>query len=348
VATAKEERWDLFIDESGSFDDLDSDVVVGGLLVRAATHTTRALREALQQAAPGLPWPIHHRWLGQPAWMACLASLKPEAFPWQSLQAPRHHLQSAWAALRSKRPGQTNAVEAALQAGRDDRELFQQVQALRVHIEQAAPNAARQLAREQRAAIARAIAAVTATEQVIVVAGETERADAAGAADRYLAVLEALLQRAAARVKRSVSARQTRAVVFVHVLGRLVHDPVLGKRTPLHFRHLQPLRGLPGPLVRLTGATVPEFDADVHPLLVAADFIANRSLGPAGSHRSLPAVEQQIHKATGATVRDGDPPRSLLCATGGALRLERGGVYTPTAHTRPWAVEQAREWREAP
>ena len=72
-----ETTWTFHIDESGDFDDPCARVVVAGLLIRSGLPGTSpaALRRAIGEAIPFIPWPPHTAHLNVPAYVClCLAA----------------------------------------------------------------------------------------------------------------------------------------------------------------------------------------------------------------------------------------------------------------------------------
>lgn len=104
--------WDLFIDESGNFDWGGGDeAVVGGVLVRRGIDRTAdlAVRVALHQAMPFLPWPLHANRLNKVVCLPLLCAGRDDVDP-----AMRRRAEELIAWMARDLPDETWAARAAI------------------------------------------------------------------------------------------------------------------------------------------------------------------------------------------------------------------------------------------
>lgn len=347
-------RWRLYVDESGDFSDRDARCAVLGLLVEdgAEGFEHARLERALRAAAPDVPWPIHAWLTRKPAMYLLwplLAAEKTDAVP------PRAHAEALSWALHAH-PGATGAYEAAmarLRRGRDPRlEDLETLQSALARASYLAPyTRARRATREALARVAAAAAQRSAASLAFV-------ADAGydGDGDRYLDALTGLFERLTDALGAFEGAHEVRA----HVLGRSVEEPTLGKRVPLHVRHVAACASAAGAAlsqrqVRVVPEVVSRFDASTDAALVLADHQVNRVAPLAARAEALRALLASI-------VDTARMPASLegltLAAAAGTPRevvtrarerelasyAEARRRLDQTPDPRPWADEQALEW----
>ncbi|MGH7856057.1 MAG: hypothetical protein ACREQY_01915, partial [Candidatus Binatia bacterium] len=291
---AEPSRWRLYLDEAGRFEDAEDEVVVAGLLIRdLPTASPLVLRQALLDAAPGLPWPLHANLLNLPVFFALAARAAREG----GHSAPSLLDPLADEVVRRLSPAFAEEVEQVLSSLRVNRPVaWEHLKPLDEALRHLGPVTYRRLQGVARAA-ARAVSSVIralveasggdrhSPHVLVVSAGETVRGDASEETDpatdfgtrRYLTQLECLLE----RVVGLLSLRDGSHEVFVLVLGRDVIDQTLGARTALHLRHLgEVIRRVPSSpagKVRLIPEGVARFDEAVGALPVLADFVANRA-----------------------------------------------------------------------
>ena len=342
-------HW-LFVDESGRFERPDEDVVVAGVLAPEATRLVdrSTLKRELTRLAPHHPWPLHAHSYACRVVDALAAGLAKEATDLQRQRA---------AAVRRtlhEHQGVLSRLERALGDGEEPtpdkgEPTLKELDRL---LERRAPALSASLADATAAtfaAIGRLLDAVCKDESAtIVVASETERADAgAGGADRYLVVLDTLIERAAAVVGR-LSGRHTVCVVLCQ---RDVQSRRLpGTMVPMHAVEMRErLSGLARPEnVAIAFDSSPRWGPAMHPALVLADFVANRARHCVPRSGTLARIEQATADLVGvAPRREG---RSHLAATGLAQQvLHAPQAPWPVAANGPgvrrWAMEQAKEWR---
>lgn len=372
-------RWRLFIDESGSFDDPDQDVLSAGLLIRADTpgSSPAEIRHALQGAAPDLPWPLHASVLNRPVIFALAAHARRQRTPAKTggFPEPRDHAFDELAdrtvtLLAATLPAEVAHLLDALGAG--GRIDWSQLRRVDSHLRAAEPATYERLASKVRSAwwiVGRLIAQLAEAAQgagdedsgvLVVSCGETCNGDAAPAADsaaawgsrRYFALLACLLRRTVDMLER----RPGRHEVRLQVLSRPIIDPLLQKKVQLHIRHVgdivrSAVHGS-GERVRIVPERVPFFNEGTDATLVLADFVANRCL-PFLRPATVPlaAVEERLSRNLNAILRSGTPPLSHLAATGRAqvhIDSARLGAQDPVDLDAPglrrWACDQARQW----
>lgn len=343
----------LFIDESGDFDAAtDTHVVAGLLLVGSPPGTNPAeLRRTLRGLAPLLPWPLHARVYNHPVALGLAALARGgHAAARDALDVSLARLAvAARDALAPAHGALLAEVDAAFAAGRDPRDAA--LRELNRGLRLAAPDVhdeLERLARRVPAALRRVAAALGAgaDQPCLAVAAARCAPGDAGQGDPYLSLLAVLVERAA----RVLVLAELADELHVRPLGRDVLDPVLGRRAPLHVRHFGPLqerlRAARIPL-RVVPQPVARYDADVHPLLVLADFGANRLRRVLDAPEApLATIERRVQDEVGAPARRRPPDRSNLAAAGAAWRRTQG---TPAASIDwtgacRWAREQAEEW----
>lgn len=361
-------HWDLFVDEAGDFDAAGDAVATAGLLLRSELpgRNRAALRHALWRAAPDFPWPLHANRLRFPVLLALVVVARrgpvgatvlvepPERdarldqLATQAVERLRG-LDETWleAALTTLRGGQMvpwgdlRSLDGMLRA--QDLILHRRLEAgmRRVHV-----------ALRDLLAVLQAPAGADAEplpQALVVACGEYRDGDGipadAGKDPRGSRRFDTLLAGLLERVRATLLHVGGRHQVWLDVLSRPYADPFLGAqvRAQFHERHLGAIvAGLGANRdhdpVRLVPRQVPFYDAGVDPLLVLADFVANRArfvLRPA--ERELKFAERMLGEKLAARVRAGQPPLPTLAAVGG-----RDAVGS-----RRWAREQADEWEDA-
>lgn len=339
--------WDLFVDESGNFEDADDDATVCGLLVRAGLPGTRPpeLRTSLQGVLPFLPWPFHARLYNRPAFLGIVAARDDEsskrwaeagrhAVAWFEAHSPRELAAVIGALDGGKEPQHDDVVALDDALRRSDRALYRELRALRRHVY------------AHFEAILTELAVLAGSDRdpaiALLATGEPRRDDGEGGGDeRYRGHLQCLLERAADVLRRRGGSHR----IWVHVLTRYVHEPVLDRRVPMHIRHVAPLAfAVSGGEVRVAVASVPRYDDAVHPALVLADRAANRARPVLARDQALAKVETALRQALKLPVRSGHPSVSHVAATGSASRYIAGEVDRMPSDARRWTVDQAEEW----
>jgi len=342
-----EHRWSLYVDESGDFGDPERGVVIGGVLVRGLRVEPSAIREALERIAPGLPWPLHANRLGLPAWLAAAHATRQALLrSGNEFAADRRQvLIDAWHRVRELHPARAEIIEAELTDGAERRKTVDAARFLSKDLVGHEHKVAHAMTRELRADIARVFAGLQVEAFHIVFAGESEVGQEIEG-DRYLALLPSLTRRAAKIVARAGGP----AVIRLQILERNVADPVIDRTENLHLRHLRSAlaAGRVGQ-VRTVTEGIQVFRGDVDPLLVCADFAANRGLFPCTSKEPLRVTEELLTRMLQRPMHSGEPPRSHLAASGIAEDIEQGKaspVIRPPV--RRWAIEQAEAWQGQP
>lgn len=356
-----ESRWNLFFDESGRFEDPDDEVAVAGLLVRedvTSFHSHR-LRATLEEAVPALPWPLHSWLLYHPSYLLVVGRWRVDT--WGEDEACErlgrdligHVRAAAWVAELAAQDVLERAT-AAVAAGREPKKA--DLASLDAALRDQTPGVF-QLLRDDltsiQASIDRVLQACSTQPDTLgavnlVAAGEARRGDAQSHTDRYLALLECAVERAAS----SIAQRPGPAHIWLHALQRDVHDPVLGRGVPLHTRHLGPLcervrQRVAPDRVRVVQATCPQYDTSVRGALVLADLVAHRSRHELGRRGSLVRVHRQLAKRLRGPALATESGLSHLASTGEPWSyLHRDGEGDEPSG-RGWAVTQAIQWAPA-
>ncbi|MBT3221183.1 MAG: hypothetical protein HN348_19040 [Proteobacteria bacterium] len=210
--------------------------------------------------------------------------------------------------------------------------------------------------REHRANLKRVLQSLSRSKRPDLVwfaASESEIGDAVlgfEETDRYLTLLGVLLE----RLRDTLSLLDGEHQVKLRVLGRRVFEK--GKTQHLN-RHLiadlatQVLDG--HSKVHFQAMYCPQYRPGVHPMLVVADYAANRTYGflqprdrPDGtSGPELRQIESNVRRELYAEPRSGPDgqERPHLCASGIAHDFQCGAKVDMTYAT-VWAQAQAKEW----
>lgn len=342
----------LFLDETGDFDEPSEPVAVVGLLLEgpATRRFDEELRAAIVRTAPHLPWPHHATELSSPVGQL----LSPLARGPLGRDAPAELHEAA--RVLGIEPG-------ALAPGR----IPSQARALHERLVTTAPALAAALQRlasrhrEGMRAIAGALAKELGPSGISVVAACEAPTEQGG--DRWLRVTEALLR----RVGRLLSFEAQAHTLLVSAESRDVAEPGFAVRFPLQPRHL-------GAAGEAGFASLPPRADGERPVRLVAD-VASRKAAPAGyragvvladwiggqlgwmlraqprrplhelAHRASLALALPITlQPTGASF--GLP---MPCATGAAeLAVEAAfagrAPETLEALQSGWVREQARAW----
>lgn len=364
------ETWQLFVDESGDFD-ADAPTLVAGWLVRIddSSELRAHLRRALDTAVPSLRYPQHAnranllatRALELARWRR-RAPGAPER-PWEAAVSP------ALARLRAAatHPAVAPALERIDRGGSMDYELLRRCSDWLSACHPTEAARLRALADEERAAVFDTLAGLPSSEAFAIAAYDDGGEEAPS--DRYLALLEAMLERVLAlfrhadarvEVRAHVLVRDVQAPDFHRPIRLRAADVVRAVRAAERFPLLVPDAGQPDPRVRIVPEVPSEFAPTAHPGLVFADWIANRALSelqPA-SHQRQPwhAIERSLRRRVGlvpvAPFRN-DAARPLL-PTVAVQGIPRRAVADAFARGRPplargeceiaWWREQANAW----
>lgn len=367
------ETWWLYVDESGDFSNAHDCVVVAGLLLnQAATGTGEAtLRSVLGQAAPHIPWPLHASIIHLPVAHAFWAKRAgPNQCSTELSRASADALE--WAAQRSREI--VDQVLGALAANREP--SFGKLKTLDVALSGAAPDLHRVLSKFARDVMTRVHEVVRTLangwlengQAALFCAAEPLVGDAVPAGssgDRYLSLLETLLE----RLLDFLDWAGDDHCVNLRVLRRNVRDPMLGATAPLHVRHLHTmvseltgsprgrLQGAHG-AVKLAPVDTPAFDGTAHPGLVLADLTANRLRRAVFNGGNLDRLNRAVSQLTAFPVLNGPASLPTVAATGdlrrcvGAIRHRDAGPLPANLHAlddthfEAWSRQQARRWME--
>jgi hypothetical protein len=346
--------WNLFVDESGRFDDEDEAVAVAGVLVRADLPGARAedLRESFRAELPFLPWPFHAAYYNHGAFVALAVAVHigrgGHAEAWQERLAC-----SAVERMHCVAPAALRAAMNAIEAGREPaydalEELVRAADAstreAMAHLRKATRNTMARLVE----GLARRGAEATAPAVAFVSSADGARREYEGRTERrYLEHVECLFERTHDLLRRLGGRHEVR----LHVLQRDVDDPLLGAPSPMHLRQIRPLAvKLSTEDVWFEAVSVLAFDAAVHPLLVVADLAANRARAAFRLSGALTRVEQELGMHIRLPLRSGSPALSHAAATGAPREVAAGRADPSSLGPRhhPWAREQALEWSADP
>lgn len=286
--------WQLFIDESGNFENPSDTCVVAGLLVRAASHPRddAKVRAALEAACPGLDYPLHAstaRYLSGRVHATLVSTQRQAARP----SSERDLAMRGREALQGlvQHPVAASLLEHIDARREPGHGLFQRCdELLREH----APDVARRLkslvindASRVREVLRRsgelfgassADGAFVAAAVDVRSAGGDEVEDTAVRRDRYLALLRELLGRVGVLLHGRASE------IWVTAANRHVDRVDVGA-FPLGIANVGaaataamkfPLLAVGDGAPRFIPAGVPRYDDSVRPGIVLADFLSNR------------------------------------------------------------------------
>jgi hypothetical protein len=356
------ERWLLYIDESGEFEEGQLDSLVLGVLVRGVEPATfkDRLRERLAQLFPNVPYPPHAAHLNLTA-----------SRPWYAMRhQPMAPLDPAVAAARDFLAKATHRDARALQAkARSAGEAtWDELRRASDLLAREAPQIHPSLAALHLAESARFRDFCREDLQIVAAVAPREHDAAAESIappalrhDRYVATMETLLERVVALLGPH---GDERVEVHVRIAGRNVHEDLYGPRVPLAPRHVAATASRVTAQSRVTfflpadyvAARVERYDEHVHPGLVLADHYANslRRRLLQTPCRGWPRVVRSCHDSLGIDLnfpaRDFAPARMPgVAAAGPARAYVRGLRAELTAHAEPrqWARDQASIWRDA-
>lgn len=365
-------HWTLYVDESGSFADVEDDVAVSGLLIRGDVPglSVNEVKRALESIVPGFPWPWHASLINNASWVALVLAdqklladhLNPD-IRWLADAVRRVNESLAerfgprYAAIRSRvLSGQAGDISLGSLSEFEHvlrNEYPIELDALRAHTRRA-----RAAVKQFAAGLAtRARSPDDPAAAVLLFSSETLRGDARTEPEselgdrRYFRLLEVLVDRTAALLARRGGVHE----LSLDISQRRLIEPQLQRPTkqlPLHvLRELSRLISKWRPVVRIVPTAVTPFDRDVGVRFVVADFAANRGRRVLRQGATpLTNVEAEVELDMGLRVRSGTPERSHLAASGEAYDLcesprpDPEGALPPVWPRRRWACEQAWEW----
>jgi hypothetical protein len=356
------ERWLLYIDESGGFEEGQLDPLVLGVLAPGVESPAfvKTLREKLAQIFPGVPYPPHATELNLAA-----------ARPWYAMsERPRTPLDPAVAAARDFLQRSEHRDARALHRALRDRqdaswEQLSRASDLLAREASATHKSLTHLHLGQRARLR----AFCSEGLAVVAAIAPRQLDAATdritpptlCKDRYVATMAALLDRVVALLRPQ---GHERVEVHMRIAGRHIHEDSFGDRVHLAPRHVRAVAGVVSAGARVTfflpadypEARVEPFDTNVHPGIVLADHLSNslRDHLKAAKGRPWDTVVQQCRDElridlTVAAPAFASAPMPGLAAAGSAREFIEGAIPSLTEHAEPrrWARDQAALWRAA-
>ena len=351
-------RWTLFVDEAGEFAEPKDHVVVAGVCIPARIDSgfSFALKHYLTEAAPLVPWPIHRRLMNRASSYVLWYAHRPSSNIPEPLQ---RSLEEAGEFLTNEVPYTFVRGLSSLEDGKEPE--WVDLGALeRVLRESYFANykLIHDYADELKAAVASVVRILVHerlrvsddpdTQPFVVFASESVLADAHESDDRYLVLLECLLE----RVWEEFDRREGRHAIDVHVATRKVVDPRMplgkGDEKPLLskslVKHLAPKSANPLMLPeRVWG-----FDVDVEPGVVFADTV-NNYLHGVTKYQSLgiSEIEGLIVDYFGITAHPGRLGLPQITASGIAWEsIKSRKLMSGERAARVWAVEQAQSWIE--
>lgn len=361
-------RWNLFVDESGDFDNAADEVVVAALAIEVGTPGTHplSLKRAITTIFRGVPWPPRAAEIDRPVYLAlgdslrrmrrCAAAVTDFERAADVIRARLQELSAAdlrefdRAVEKEKRPGHDVVLRLDTTARR---ECPEEHAACRQATATALAGLTRVLgqAGAGRAPDGSPVAFIAAAAEARpgCLAQPTEPSDDR-ATSRYLALLGVLVGRVLAVLGRFDGPQEA----YLYVLDRPIIDP----RQKVPTRLLEPVvqdivrravRGAHVPSVRIEVARVPRYDAEVDPRLVLADLVANRVRRTLRRESSLAGIERTLGSYCPLPMRSGVPSASHLAAAAYAhdrtdAPSEGEGASVVPIGWRRWAMEQHREW----
>ena len=364
-------EWQLFIDETGNFEDPDASVAVVGWLVQHREHPRfdADLRRSLAKVVPDAAWPPHAAHLNlpivQPILTQGFGAVASDGDAWV------HSVPDAWARLRALEHEAVRKVVALAEqrkmAPYDDLTEANDV------VKRLEPNLFRSFIaqREQRMAWVRDLLSCLGEvfgpgESWLVGAGMPPVGDDdAPKSDRYLALLETLFCRVFAllraddgnthEVRVHVARRWVKPDGVPLTLTLRVQDVGDCVRRAERFPVLAPEPGKPDTRVRIVPHSVSRYDSNVRPGIVIADFAANRLRWPMSTARSWHELQARADSQVALPVtaparRDvGASPLPALAAHGLPEQAIRGAAKKAQVLEVPWTppgwtTDQARQW----
>lgn len=369
--------WQLFIDESGRFEDSQDTCVLAGVLVAAKIHAGNdaRVRTALEAACPGARYPHHasaSRFLSGRVHTTVPARNRTGGDDEAALATDAVKLLSQYAGHHHGPRLLLEAIESGREPGHD---VYRECDDL---LREKSPDLAGRIKNvvdrdsDRIRQVLRGSAELfgASGEEAFVVAaaddGELDDRDVDDAAverDRYLALLTVMLERAAmllygrchelwfCTAKRDI----TRRDVGRFPLGNSNLAAAARSATTFPLLAVAP-RHAP----RFINAGAQAYGPDVRPGLVLADFISNRIRASLRGARDLPwsrlarNVERRVSLKVGAapqfiasetrlpSIASAGPARTII------LNAFSGAPVDPTLRpSTQWARDQARSWLEA-
>lgn len=360
-----EDRWVLFIDESGDFSNDGQRVFVVGVLAHFNNEPSfqENARRALQRAAPLSPWPLHSRYVNQPVMHPLWMKKYPDRIEDRRLE---RELRRGYEALEGVADEALERAREQLSQGREPRyeDMDELSRALRAS-RSAWPAVRGYCQKVIGPAIFEAIRDIIEDESVGEMMGFVASEDQLGQAsqrkeqgsssllgqDRYLQVLVALLE----RVHDVLARRGGAHVVDLELANRHVWHPLLDSDVHLSrdlvqsaFEFLDPL--LSEAEVRWSVRGLRAFDEDASPGLVLADFLANHAWRSLERSTTLEALRHKIGLKLPLNLGRGVAPHPVSLHDARSFLLEHRQEQEPSpAHlgaSMAWAREQALVWQE--
>ena len=364
AATIPGMAWLLLIDESGNFRLPGETVTVAGVLGRSEdlNRLDRALFEELRALDPLCPWPLHTAHANKLSWLAVAREHQVRK---RGPQGPPRLGMAVTAILNGMEralPEETRDLRGSI--GRRRSPTWEAMMRLERWLSREAPPALDLSLNTLRDWQADLFGRVTDTvrHQVAkkarrpiwaIVSSESHTGNAMESplsADRYLALLAVLIERAADVLARAGS----HGPLSVRPYGRHVSLPgeTEGPFTQRHLLGLLARTELPSTL-KVEAGHPGRYPGPTPGAGFLSDLLAHQSRFALRHHGGLSRLHQLLRVRTGLKAWSGDPARSHCAAHYRAreyILAARAGEAPPLANLEgiaPWARSQAEQWSHA-
>lgn len=352
-------RWHLFVDESGSFDNLRDRALVAGVLAQVSELPSfeRRARGLLEQATPLSPWPLHAWTLHQSTLCALWAVERPRV---AQAQGVLEHARWLLHQLEGVAPHALAEARTSLALGREPARatlaaLERAAQALPARAAYSALRGHVLTAADQRRV---AVLALQEDPRVQALWGFIASEDRPGHAmrqpegaalqrqDRYIQLLVVLIERVAAALSR----QEGQHVVSLQLANRHVWHELLGDRAslshPLVREALKLCEGEAAERVRWSVAPLVTYDREAPAGIVLADLLANAAYRALRHHRPLDMVEAQVAEQIGLPLISAAPSHVAAAHDSRDALAQTPRPEAPPAldASARWARDQVARW----
>ena len=368
-------NWDLFVDESGQFNQADDDVTVAALLMQRGHSGRAALAALLKQVLPHIPFPQHSAHLNHPlSGLVWNRLARKSRTAWSEASEGRKRVYAEAEKLLHQQQQHAALLSAACASAEKNvgrAKIKEQLEPLWKVLRRQHTHLASRLqsyVSEDREMLRQSLKTL-ANENVVYVfyAGEAWRGDSLNQPDRYLDLLQTLIVRVADVLGKIDAEHQ----VYCHILGRRINDAHFSVPVPMQQRHLlmlfnqlfgsQLTRLHPRGSVQMYPLPVASWNDTMDARLVVADFVANQARRVLKTKGSLEEIELSLAAGAPLPLRLNASGLPHLCAGASvrelllqAQRQAQGektlrSNITARAHRvkqspRLWAIEQAVAW----